>query len=108
MGKRFGECLKNALDSKKMSVSDFSKASGIKRENIYRYINGEREPKEMTIKTTCEALGLHLSEFYMEDMSIVLNEREKNHITEYRKLSDYQQGKIDGYMENVTTKEDTK
>ena len=44
MGKRFGECFKNALDSKKMSVSDFSKASGIKRENIYRYINGEREP----------------------------------------------------------------
>lgn len=58
----FGLRIKNLLNEKNISRKEFSEMTGLTEAAICRYINGQREPKAVTLSIIANALGVSMDE----------------------------------------------
>ncbi|MBR5459759.1 MAG: helix-turn-helix transcriptional regulator [Clostridia bacterium] len=70
------------------SIYELSLQSGITQSSLNSMIHRNRPPKIENLQCICEALGITLSQFFLEDETYeVLNQKEKAFISVFRKLS---------------------
>ncbi|MBR5342571.1 MAG: helix-turn-helix transcriptional regulator [Oscillospiraceae bacterium] len=88
----FGDKLKQLRLSANMTQEQLAAKCGMKKQNISRYENSDREPNIRTAKKMADALGVSLEELIVESFSAVestddLFPDEINLIQDYRTLS---------------------
>ena len=71
------------------SMYELAQEAGITQSTLTSMIKRGNPPKIDTLICICEAFGITLSQFFMEDEQLeVLNENEKELISLFRRLSD--------------------
>lgn len=86
---QYGQRLKKIRKAKKISVYKLAQESGISQGHISDLENGRNQPTIDTLKRILLPLGVTLSDFFLEDGEVsVLNDREKELVTNFRTLPD--------------------
>ena len=87
----FGDKLKQLRLAANMTQEQLAEKCGMKKQNISRYENSDREPNIRTAKKMADALGVSLEELIVEPNPSVqpdgLSSDEINLIDDYRQLS---------------------
>ena len=79
-------------DERKWTLYTLSDKTDIPYSTLNSSINRDAPPKFDTLQRICEAFGISLAQFFMEDEQIeILNKEEKELITLFRKLPEKKQ-----------------
>lgn len=82
----------NLCNDRGWSIYELSLQSGITQSSLNSMIHRGNPPKIENLQCICEAFGITLSQFFLDNEQIeVLSEREKKLVTSFRKLSDKKQ-----------------
>ena len=83
------------------TVYQLSLESGVSQSTLATIQQRNTPPKIEILQNLCEAFGITLSQFFLEDENIeVLTEKEKELITAYRKLPESKQKALLNLIEN--------
>ena len=70
------------------SIYELAQEAGITQSTLASIIKRQNPPKIETLSCICEAFGITLAQFFMEDEEMeILNKEEKALIAKYRRLS---------------------
>lgn len=80
---------------RKWSVNYLAMEAGITQSTLSSIMQRKSLPKIETLQSLCEAFGITLSQFFVDDeQSEILTVTEKELLTEFRKLPEYKQQAI--------------
>lgn len=73
--------------SRGWSYYDLANESGLTQSTISSLLNRNNPPKVETLQCICEAFGITLAQFFLEDETIeILSQKEKNLVNLFRNL----------------------
>lgn len=82
----------NLCNDRGWSIYELSLQSGITQSSLNSMIHRGNPPKIENLQCICEAFGITLSQFFLENEQIeVLNSKEKELVISFRRLSDKKQ-----------------
>ena len=71
------------------SFYDLANESGLTQSTISSLLNRDKPPKIETLQCICEAFGITLAQFFLEDEAMeILSSKEKELVSLFRKLSE--------------------
>ncbi len=83
------------------SINNLAMEAGLTQSTLSSMLGRNSAPKIDTLQCLCEAFGITLAQFFLEDEGIeILTEKEKELITAYRKLPESKQKALFNLIEN--------
>lgn len=85
------EKIQTMKEARDWSAYDLAEKAGISQTTLSSLFSRKSDPKIDTLKCLCDAFGITLSQFFLEDESIeLLSASERQLLDSYRKLSQKQ------------------
>lgn len=82
----------NLCNERGWSIYTLSLEAGVTQSTLNSMLQRGNPPKIETLQCICQAFGMTLSQFFMDDEQVeILSSREKELISSFRKLSDKKQ-----------------
>ena len=89
---KYNQRISDLCFSRGWSYYDLALEAGLTQSTISSSLNRDKPPKIETLQCICEAFGITLSQFFLEDETTeVLSQKEKELISLFRKLSEEKQ-----------------
>ena len=95
------ERIEKLRKERKWTVYELSMESGITQSTLASMLQRNTPPRIETLQAICEAFGITLAQFFLEDEEIeIVSAKEKELLTAYRKLPENKQKALLHLIEN--------
>ena len=97
---KYNQKISDLCFSRGWSFYDLANESGLTQSTISSLLNRDKPPKIETLQSICEAFGITLAQFFLEDEGTeILSQKEKELVSLFRKLPEQKKQALIDFIE---------